>query len=145
MPEAIGGLGLYARVSSHDQKADLERQLARLVAWAATSSHRVVQVESETGSGMNGGRSRAKRLLADPEVTTVVVEHKDRLGRMNVELVEAALSATGRRLVVLDQGEVEDDLVRDMVEVLTSFCARLYGRRSAKNRARKALEAAEHG
>ncbi|MDT0470491.1 recombinase family protein, partial [Streptomyces gibsoniae] len=73
---------------------------------------------------------------------TVVVEHKDRLGRMNVELIEAALSATGRQLVVLDDGEVEDDLVRDMVEVLTSFCARLYGRRSAKNRARKALEAA---
>ena len=72
----------------------------------------------------------------------MVVEHKDRLGRMNVELVEAALSAPGRRLVVLDDGEVEDDLVRDMVEVLTSFCARLYGRRSAKNRARKALEAA---
>ena len=80
--------------------------------------------------------------LADPAVTTVVVEHKDRLGRMNVELVEAALAATGRRLVVLDEGEAEDDLVRDMVEVLTSFCARLYGRRGAKNRARKALEAA---
>jgi len=46
---------------------------------------------------------------------------------------------------LLDDGEVEDDLVRDMVEVLTSFCARLYGRRSAKNRAGKALEAAEHG
>ncbi|MER0483879.1 IS607 family transposase [Streptomyces sp. Edi2] len=144
-PEAVGGLGLYARVSSHDQKADLERQLARLVAWAATAGHRVVRVESEVGSGMNGGRSKAKRLLADPEVTTVVVEHKDRLGRMNVELVEAALSAAGRRLVVLDAGEVEDDLVRDMVEVLTSLCARLYGRRSAKNRAAKALEAASHG
>ncbi|MCJ0875889.1 recombinase family protein, partial [Streptomyces sp. AP-93] len=77
-----------------------------------------------------------------PDVTTVVVERKDRLGRMNVELVEAALSATGRRLVVLDGGEVEDDLVRDMVEVLTSFCARLYGQRSARNRARRALEAA---
>lgn len=144
-PEAVGGLGLYARVSSHDQKADLERQLARLVAWAATAGHRVVRVECEVGSGMNGGRSKAKRLLADPEVTTVVVEHKDRLGRMNVELVEAALSAAGRRLVVLDGGEVEDGLVRDMVEVLTSFCARLYGRRSAKNRAAKALEAASHG
>ncbi|GAA3050874.1 putative site-specific integrase-resolvase [Streptomyces olivoverticillatus] len=78
-------------------------------------------------------------------MTTVVVEHKDRLGRMNAELVEAALCAHGRRLVVLDDGEVEDDLVRDMVEVLTSFCARLYGRRSAKNRAQKAIEAAERG
>ncbi|MCY0935913.1 IS607 family transposase [Streptomyces sp. H34-S4] len=142
IPEAVGGLGLYARVSSHDQKADLERQVARLSGWAAQAGHRVVRVEAEIGSGMNGGRSKAKRLLADPGVTTVVVEHKDRLGRMNVELVEAALSAAGRRLVILDGGEVEDDLVRDMVEVLTSFCARLYGRRSAKDRARKALEAA---
>jgi putative resolvase len=141
-PSVTGGLGRYARVCSHDQKSDLERQLARLVVWAASTGHRVVRVESEIGSGMNGGRSKAKRLLADPDVTTVVVEHKDRLGRMNVELVEAALSATGRRLVVLDEGEVEDDLVRDMGEVLTSFCARLYGRRSAKNRAKKALEAA---
>jgi putative resolvase len=75
-------------------------------------------------------------------VVTVVVEHKDRLGRMNVELVEAALSATGRHLVALDDSEVDDDLVRDIVKVLTSFCARLYGRRSTKNRARKALEPA---
>lgn len=94
---------------------------------------------------MSGGRSRVKRLLADPAVTMVVVEHRDGLGRMNVELVEAALSAHGRRLVVLDDGEVEDDLVRDMLEMLTLFCARLYGRRSARNRACKALEAAEHG
>jgi len=142
---AAGAVGLYARVSSHDQEPDLERQTARLAEWAAKGGHRVVRVESETGSGMNGARSKAKRLLADPAVTVVVVEHKDRLGRVNVELVEAALAAHGRRLVVLDEGEVEDDLVRDMVEILTSFCARLYGRRSAKNRARKALEAAEHG
>ncbi|MGW1887342.1 IS607 family transposase [Streptomyces sp. NPDC001970] len=144
-PEAIGGLGLYARVSSHDQKTDLERQVARLSRWAAQAGHRVVRVEAEIASGMNGARPKVERLLADPDVTAVVVEHKDRLGRMNTELVEAALSAHGRRLVVLDDGEVQDDLVRDMVEVLTSFCARLYGRRSAKMRARKALEAAEHG
>jgi putative resolvase len=143
--EMVGGVGLYARVSSHDQKPDLERQVARLSQWAAHAGHRVVRVESEVGSGMNGARSKARRLLADPDVVIVVVEHRDRLGRMNTELIEAALSASGRRLVVVDAGEVEDDLVRDMVEVLTSFCARLYGRRSAKNRARKALEAAEHG
>ncbi|RZU73559.1 putative resolvase [Micromonospora kangleipakensis] len=144
-PEAVDGLGLYARVSSHDQKDDLERQVARLTRWAASAGHRVVRVESEVGSGINGARSKVRRLLADPGVTTIVVEHKDRLGRVNVELVEAALSAAGRRLVVLDDGEVEEDLVRDMVEVLTSFCVRLYGRRSAGNRAQKALEAAEHG
>jgi putative resolvase len=73
----------------------------------------------------------------------VVVEHTDRLARVNGELVEAALSAHGRRLVVLDGGEVDDDLVRDTVDVLTSFCARRDGRRSPRNRAEKALRCAE--
>jgi putative resolvase len=144
-PSVTGGVGLYACMSSHDQKSDLERQVARLAQWAAAGGHRVVRIESEIASGMNGGRTKGKRLLADPDVTTVVMEHKDRLGRMNVELIEAALSATGRRMVVLDDGEAEDDLVRDMTGILTSFCARLYARRSAKNRAKKALEAAAAG
>ena len=80
---------------------------------------------------MNGARAGARRLLAGPAATVVVVEHRDRLGRMNTELVEAALAAHHRR-VVLDNGEVTDDLVRDMIEVLTSFCARLYGRLGAE-------------
>jgi putative resolvase len=140
---SAGAFGLYARVSSHDQKSDLDRQVARLTAWAADAGGTVVRVEAEVGSGMNGSRAKVRRLLADPKVTAVVVEHRDRLGRMNTELVEAALSAHGRRLVVLDAGEVTDDLVRDMVEVLTSFCARLYGRRSARNRALKAVGCAQ--
>jgi len=135
--------GLYARVSSDDQESDLDRQVARLTGWAAEAGGTVVRVETEVGSGMNGARRKVRRLLADPRVTVVVVEHRDRLGRMNTELVEAALSAHGRRLVVLDSGEVTDDLVRDMVEVLTSFCARLYGRRSARNRALKAVGCAQ--
>ena len=139
---AAGGLGLYARVSSHDQKPDLDRQVARLAAWAAQCGQPVARVEAEVGSGMNGARSKVRRLLADPRVRTVVVEHRDRLGGVNTELVEAALSAHGRRLVVLDPSGAEDDLVRDMTEILTSFCARLYGRRSARNRAEKALRCA---
>lgn len=137
--------GLYARVSSHDQRDDLDRQVARLTAWAAEAGGQVVRVEAEVGSGVNGSRAKVRRMLADPKVTAIVVEHRDRLGRMNAELVEAALSAHGRRLVVLDDGEVDDDLVRDMVEVLTSFCARLYGRRSARNRALKAVGCAQRG
>jgi putative resolvase len=138
-----GGVGLYARVSSHDQRPDLDRQVARLSEWAAKANVSVVRVEAEVGSGMNGARGKVRRLLADPPVTAVVVEHRDRLGRMNTELVEGALSAAGRRLVVLDSGEVTNDLVGDMVEVLTSFCARLYGRRSARNRAIKAVGCAQ--
>jgi len=143
LASARGGLGLYARVSSHDQRGDLDRQVARLSAWAVKAGMPVTRVEAEVGSGMNGARVKIRRLLADPSVQAVVVEHRDRLGRMNTELVEAALGAHGRRLVVLDPGEVDDDLVRDMTEVLTSFCARLYGRRSARNRAEKAVRCAE--
>jgi len=137
------GLGLYARVSSHDQRGDLDRQVVRLSKWAAQTGRTVVRLEAEVGSGMNGSRPKLRRLLADPRVSTVVVEHRDRLAGMNAELVEAALSAHGRRMVVLEDGEVDDDLVRDMTEVLTSFCARLYGRGSARNRAEKALGCAE--
>ena len=69
---------------------------------------------------------------------TIVVEHRDRLARLGSEYIEAALAACGRKLIVVDQTEMKDDLVQDMVDVLTWFCARLYGRRAAKNRAAKA-------
>lgn len=63
--------------------------------------------------------------------------------RFGFEYVEAALAAQGRRILVVEPGEVKDDLVQDMIEVLTSFCARLYGRRSARHRAKRALEVLE--
>lgn len=135
---------VYARVSSHDQRADLDRQVARLTGWATQAGWSVDEVVVEVGSGMNGKRRKLTRVLADPTAATVVVEHRDRLARFGVEHLEAALSAQGRRIVVVDPGEVDDDLVRDMTEVLTSFCARLYGRRGAHNRALKALGCAKN-
>ena len=82
-------------------------------------------------------------LLRDPDVTTVVVEHRDRFARFGAEYVEAVLSASGRRLLVVDPAEVDDDLVRDVTEILTSLCARLYGRRAAANRAARGVAAIE--
>ena len=136
-------MGVYARVSSHDQRSDLDRQVARLTVWCADAGMYVTAVVKEVGSGMSGSRPKLRKLLADPGITVVVVEHRDRFGRMNTELVEAALAASGRRLVVIEDREVDDDLVRDMTEVLTSFCARLYGRRSARTRAARAVKAAQ--
>jgi len=134
---------LYARVSSHDQLSDLDRQVARLTAWATGQGMVVGEVVAEVGSGMNAKRRKLARLLADATATTVVVEHRDRLARFGVEHLEAALSAQGRRIVVVDAGEVDDDLIRDVTEVLSSFCARLYGPRGARNRALKALGCAK--
>ena len=131
----------YARVSSADQKTDLQRQADRIKAFALSMGVEHPEVVTETGSGMNDKRRKLNRLLADPTVGTVIVEHRDRLARMNFELVENALKAQGRRVIVVDDTELDDDLVRDMTEVLTSFCARLYGRRAAKHRAQRALEA----
>jgi putative resolvase len=72
-----------------------------------------------------------------------VVEHRDRLARFGVEQLEAALAAQGPTLVVVDPGETDDDLAGDMSDVLTSFCARLYRRRGARNRALRAVTCAQ--
>jgi putative resolvase len=132
---------VYTRVSSHDRRPDLDRQIARLTRWAAQEGLQVAEVVAEVGSGLNGRRAKLRRLLADPAVTTIVVEHRDRLARFGVEQLDAALAAHGRRVLVADPAETTDDLVGDMVEVLTSCCARLYGRRGARNRAMRAVTA----
>jgi predicted site-specific integrase-resolvase len=138
-----GITALYGRVSSGDQRADLDRQVARVSTWATAHGYSIDRVVTEVGSGLNGKRRKFLALLADPIVTTIVVEHRDRFARFGPEYVAASLEASGRRLVVMDDAEVDDDLVRDMTEVVTSFCARLYGRRAAAHRSAKALAAAQ--
>jgi putative resolvase len=140
----VAGVVLYARVSSHEQRADLDRQVARLTMWATSHRHEVGQVVCEVGSGLNGKRPKLRRILSDPDARVIVVEHWDRLARFGVEHLEAALAAQGRSVVVADPGETTDDLVPDMIEVLTSMCARLYGRRGARNRALRTVTATKH-
>lgn len=136
----LSGVAIYARVASADQRKDLDRQVARLVAFANEKNLSVSKTVTEIGSGMNGHRSKLMKLLAESSIAVILVEHRDRLMRFGAEYVESVLSSQGRKLLVADQGALKDDLVQDMIEVLTSFCARLYGRRSAKNKAKKALE-----
>ena len=118
--DEAGRTVVYARVSSHDQRHDLDRQVARLTEWATTNGHVVSEVVTEVGSGLNGKRPKLRRILSDPSASVVVVEHRDRLARFGVEHLEA-LSAHGCKVVVADLGETTDDLVRDMIEVLTSI------------------------
>jgi putative resolvase len=137
-----GQVVVYARVSSADQRADLDRQVARVTVWVTGQNMVVSRVVTEVGSALNGRRKTFLGLLRDPSVTTIVVEHRDRFARFGAEYVEAALAAQGRRLLVADPAGVDDDLVRDVTEILTSLCARLYGRRAAANRASRAVAAA---
>lgn len=136
-------VAVYGRVSSAGQKKDLDRQMARLLDFSTKNAMPVSRSIKEVGSGLNGRRKRLVSLLKDAKVGTIVVEHRDRLARFGAEYIEAALAASGRRIVVVDPTEMKDDLVRDMVDVLTSMCARLYGKRAAKNRAERALKAME--
>ena len=132
----------YARVSSSDQKGDLARQKLRLFEHVQREGWLLDGVIEGVGSALNGTRRKLLKVLANPSLGWLVVEHRDRLARFGFEMVEAVLRARGGGVVVIDDREVDDDLVRDMTEVLTSTCARLYGRRSARRRAERALQAA---
>lgn len=137
-------VSLYARVSSNDQKADLDRQLDRLRDFASAKGLSVKSEIKEVGSGLNGRRPKLLKLLEDKIVSSIVIEHRDRLCRFGFEYIEAALKSSGRKLLVMNEAEQTDDLTQDFVDVVTSLCARIYGKRSSKNRAQKALEATKN-
>ena len=127
-------------MSSAEEKPHLENQANRLWAHAGENGIPLDEVVSEIASGLNERRPKLRKLLGDPTVHTVIIERRDRLARFGVGMVETMLQARGGSLVVIDDAEVPDDLVRDMTGILTCFCARLYGKRSAADRARRDME-----
>lgn len=137
-PEAALRTIAYARVSSHDQKDDLERQKQVLESYCARQGW-TFEVIADLGSGVNYHKKGLKRLLDDMvkgRVGRLVITHKDRLLRLGAELVFAICEAKGVEVVILNQGEdttFEEDLAKDVLEIITVFSARLYGSRSRKN------------
>jgi len=127
---------VYARVSSHLKKDDLERQAERCVQFCASSGYTVEKVFKEVGSGMNDKRAQFWKLI-DLKPTRVVVEHKDRLTRFGFNYLDQLLPKLGCEVVVINRDAVEEtDLVKDLVSVITSFCCRLYGLRRGTNKAK---------
>ena len=128
----------YARVSSHDQKADLERQQQVLELYCASQGW-TFEVIADLGSGMNYQKKGLTRLLDEVlagRVARLVLTHKDRLLRFGAELVFAICQAKDVEVVIINQGEdstFEEDLAGDVLEIMTVFSARLYGSRSHKN------------
>jgi putative resolvase len=112
--EKAQGVALYARVSSADQKNDLDRQVARLLAYAVKKKLPIAQSVTEIGSASNGRRTKLMKLLRDNSIGVIVVEHRDRLMRFGFEYLEAALAGQGRRIMVVDENDVKEDIVRDM-------------------------------
>lgn len=128
----------YARVSSADQKADLERQKQVLELYCVTQGFKF-EIISDLGSGMNYYKKGLKRLLNDVisgRVQRLVITHKDRLLRFGAELVFAICEVKQVEVVIINQGQdatFEEDLAKDVLEIITVFSARLYGSRSRKN------------
>ncbi|MDL2410072.1 IS607 family transposase [Rhizobium calliandrae] len=128
----------YARVSSHDQKDDLERQKQVLELYCSRQGW-TFEVVADLGSGMHDHKKGLKKLLSqiiDGSVGRLVISHKDRLLRFGAELVFAICEAKNVEVVILNQGEdttFEEDLAKDVLEIVTVFSARLYGARSHKN------------
>lgn len=129
----------YARVSSHDQKDDLERQHAMLESYCAAKGWRA-EVIKDLGSGMNyrkPGLNKILEMILRKQMRRLVITHKDRLLRFGSELVFALCAHQQIEIVIIHKGEqptFEEDLAKDVLEIITVFSARLYGSRSKKNR-----------
>lgn len=141
---SAGRIALYARVSSADQKSDLERQMQRLRDYAAAKGYSVAKEVSEIASGLNEHRPNLSKLLTDPTVGTLIVEQRDRVTRFGYEYIRQLLEAHGRHLEVLFPSDTEQELVEDFVAVITSMAARIYGRRTSTRRAERIRACIEH-
>jgi predicted site-specific integrase-resolvase len=129
-------VAIYARVSAAENRPNLESQADRLVAYCAAKGYQVHQVVKEVGSGVNESRPKFLKLLADPSIAVIVVEHKDRATRFGFRYLETLLEQQGRRVEVVNLADNgREDLVADLIAIIYSFCARLYGQRRAKRKA----------
>ncbi len=126
---------IYTRVSEAENKPNLETQAERLLSYCAAKGYQVSQVVKEVGSGVNEQRPKLMKLLNDPQVGVIVVEHKDRLTRFGFHYIEALLAQQGRRVEVVNLAEnAQEDLLSDLTAIIYSYCARLYGLRRAKRK-----------
>ncbi|GLV61032.1 resolvase [Dictyobacter sp. S3.2.2.5] len=135
---------VYTRVSSAENKVNLDRQAERLVAYCAARGYPVSRVVKEIGSGVNDNRPRFLALLADPSVGRIVIEHKDRGTRFGFRYIETLLHTYGREIEVVNHAENgTEDLLADLTSIVYSFCARLYGPRRAKRKTERLVQELE--
>ena len=129
----------YARVSSHDQKGDLVRQSSLLESYCSSYGWKY-EIFQDLGSGLNYNKKGLKNLIkqiCSGAVGRLVITHKDRLLRFGSELIFSLCEQFGTEVVIInatEERDFEDDLVQDVLEIITVFSARLYGSRSRKNK-----------
>ena len=132
---------IYARVSSAEDKNNLERQKQRLLDYCAAKGYTIDKVVTEIGSGLNDKRPKLEKLLLDPSVKRIVVEHQDRFARFGINYIAKLMQMQDRTIEVINQtNDDKEDLMRDFVSIITSFCSRLYGLRHSKRQTEKIIK-----
>lgn len=132
---------IYARVSSTENKINLETQKERLISYCNAKGYKVSSVVTEFGSGLNDKRPKLEKILTNPDCTKIVVEHKDRLTRFGFNYLEILLNRSGVELEVINNIEGEkEDLIQDFVSIITSFSARIYGQRRSKRKTEQLIK-----
>jgi putative resolvase len=135
-------VAVYARVSSSQNKKNLDTQAQRLITYCNAQGWSVDKVVKECGSGINDQRPKFLALLANSQISRIVVEHQDRASRFGVAYIQTLLNMQERELVVVNTADTaQDDLMGDFVAIITSFAERLYGRRRAKRKTQQVLAA----
>lgn len=131
---------IYARVSVAENKNNLESQAERLCRYSEARGYQIIHVVKEVGSGLNDNRKKLEKLLKQDDFDVLVVEHKDRLSRFGTNYMDLLLSRLGIRLEIVNMADnSRDELMTDLVAIITSFSARLYGQRRAKRKTEKII------
>ena len=134
-PTVQGTVAIYARVSSSQNRQNAKRQLERLKDYAIAKGYSVVSETIEIASGLNDKRPKLEKLLKSNDYEILLVEHKDRLTRFGFNYIETLLARNNQKVEVVNIVEEEkEDLINDLVSIITSFCARIYGQRRTKRK-----------
>ncbi len=133
-------VAIYTRVSSNKMKDNLERQLIRLNEYAISNGYNVVKAVKEISSGMNDKRKKLTELLLDDSYSLIIVEHKDRLTRFGFNYIETLLLKQDKRIIVANTAQNDNEnLMEDLISIIYSFSARMYGKRNLKNKTQKVI------
>ncbi len=128
-------VALYARVSSSENKSNLKSQLDRLRDFATAKGYTIVEEISEIGSGINSKRKKLLNLLKKDTYSILLVEHKDRFARFGIEIVKELLDQLNKKLEIINETNSDkEDLVQDLISIITSFSAKLYGQRRSNRK-----------
>jgi predicted site-specific integrase-resolvase len=134
-------VAIYTRVSSSQNKTNLEGQAERLKAYAAAKGYVIVHIVKEVASGVNDNRQKLDWLLGEQDWDILLVEHKDRLTRVGFNHIKVLLEQLGKKVEVVNLAETQDeDLMQDFVSIITSYCARIYGLRRSRRKTERIIK-----